>query len=53
MTPNNQLPAIHVGEFLAEILEDISMKPSNFSRSIGVSVIEITVISKGTSPIID
>jgi antitoxin HigA-1 len=51
MTPNNQLPAVHAGEFLAEILEDTSMTVSTFSRSIGVPIIKIAAILQGTSPI--
>jgi antitoxin HigA-1 len=51
MTPNNQLPVVHAGEFLAEILEDTSMTLSIFSRNIGVPIIKIAAILQGTSPI--
>jgi addiction module HigA family antidote len=51
--PTNKLPAVHPGEFLAEILKDTSMTVSIFSRNIGVPVTEITNILKGTSPITD
>lgn len=47
--PTNQLPAVHPGEFLAEILEDTSMTVSTFSRIIGVPV-DIDIL-KFKSPI--
>ncbi len=51
MNSNNQLPAIHPGEFLAEILEDTPITLANFSRSIGVPTIKIAAILQGTGSI--
>jgi hypothetical protein len=38
---NNQLPAVHAGEFLAEILEDIAITQASFARAIGASTMRI------------
>jgi addiction module HigA family antidote len=51
--PNNKLPAVHPGEFLAEILKDTSMTPTVISRNIGVPVVKIISILKCKSPIND
>lgn len=47
----NGMPPIHPGEFLAEILEDLSMGQAEFARRIGVSAMRISHLIKGTRPV--
>lgn len=47
----NQLPAIHPGLFLNEILETLDFKQSVFARRIGVSPMRISHILKGSRPV--
>jgi addiction module HigA family antidote len=47
----NGLPAIHPGEFLAEILEESALSQAEFARRIGVSPMRISHIIKGTRPV--
>jgi addiction module HigA family antidote len=51
MTSKNSLPAIHPGEFLAEILEDLGTSQSAFARAIGVSPMRISHVISGTRPV--
>lgn len=48
---DNRLPMIHPGEFLAEILDDLSMSQAAFARAIGVSPMRISHVLKGTRPV--
>ncbi len=47
----NGLPAIHPGEYLAEILEGLYISQTAFARAIGVSPMRITYVVKGMRPI--
>lgn len=47
----NVLPAIHPGEFLAEIIEEYGLSQAKFARAIGVSPMRISHIIKGTRPV--
>jgi addiction module HigA family antidote len=45
------LMAIHPGEFLAEILEELGYSQSAFARAIGVSPMRISHVIKGARPV--
>jgi len=45
------LPAIHPGEFLAEILEESALSQAEFARRIGVSPMRISHVLHGTRPV--
>jgi antitoxin HigA-1 len=45
------LPAIHPGEFLAEILGEMRLSQAEFARSIGVSPMRISHVIKGDRPV--
>jgi addiction module HigA family antidote len=45
------LPAIHPGEFLAEILQECAISQAEFARRIGVSPMRISHIIKGDRPV--
>jgi addiction module HigA family antidote len=47
----NGLPAIHPGEFLAEILEELGVSQAEFARAIGVSPMRVSHVMKGTRPV--
>lgn len=47
----NGLPAIHPGEFLMEILEELRVSQAEFARTIGVSPMRISHIVKGNRPV--
>ncbi len=47
----NGLPAIHPGEYLAEILEELPISQTDFARAIGVSPMRISYIIKGKRPV--
>ena len=47
----NGLPAIHPGEYLAEILEDLQIPQAAFAQAIGVSPMRISYIVKGKRPV--
>ena len=47
----NGLPAIHPGEYLTEILEELSVSQAEFARAIGVSPMRISHITKGARPV--
>lgn len=47
----NRLPAIHPGEYLAEILEELSVSQAEFARAIGVSPMRISHVTKGARPV--
>jgi len=48
---NNGLPTIHPGEYLAEMLEELSVSQAEFARAIGVSAMRVSHIVKGTRPV--
>ncbi len=45
------LPAIHPGEFLAEILEELNLSQAAFARTIGISPMRISHVVKGARPV--
>ncbi|MEW6109265.1 MAG: HigA family addiction module antitoxin [Nitrospirota bacterium] len=47
----NGLPAIHPGEFLAEILREMGISQAEFARTIGVSPMRISHVIKGDRPV--
>ncbi len=47
----NGLLAIHPGEFLAEILGEMSISQAEFARAIGVSSMRISHVIKGDRPV--
>ena len=47
----NGLPAIHPGEFLSEILEELGLSQAEFARAIGVSPMRISHVIKGDRPV--
>ena len=50
-TIKNGLPAVHPGEFLREMLEDLGTSQAEFARAIGVSSMRISHVVKGTRPV--
>ncbi len=47
----NKLPAIHPGEFLSEILEELELSQADFARRLGVSKMQISHLVRGTRPV--
>ena len=47
----NGLPAIHPGEFLAELLEELGASQAQLAREIGVSPMRISHVIKGVRPV--
>jgi addiction module HigA family antidote len=46
-----KLPAIHPGEFLAEILGEIGVSQAAFARAVGVSAMRVSHVVNGTRPV--
>ena len=51
MAIKNGLPAIHPGEFLKEMLEDLGTSQAEFARAIGVSSMRVSHLVNGTRPV--
>ena len=51
MATKNGLPAIHPGEFLKEMLEDLGTSQAEFARAIGVSSMRVSHVVNGTRPV--
>lgn len=47
----DKLPAIHPGEFLAEILEEIHVTQAAFAKAAGVSPMRISHVVAGSRPV--
>jgi antitoxin HigA-1 len=47
----DKLPAIHPGEFLAEILSEIGVSQAAFGRAAGVSAMRVSHVIAGTRPV--
>lgn len=47
----DKLPAIHPGEFLAEILSEIDVSQATFGRAAGVSAMRVSHVIAGTRPV--
>lgn len=50
-TPVNAMPAIHPGEFLREILDDMALTQTAFAEAIGVSPMRVSHVLKGQRPV--
>ena len=51
MIPKNNLPSVHPGVFLKEILDELGMIQAEFARTIGTSPMRVSHIIKGTRPV--
>jgi antitoxin HigA-1 len=51
MMLKNGLPAIHPGEFLRELLDELGSSQADFARAIGVSPMRISHVINGTRPV--
>lgn len=51
MAVKDGLPAIHPGEFLRELLDDLDTSQAEFSRAIGVSAMRVSHVVNGTRPV--
>ena len=51
MAIKNGLPAVHPGEFLKEMLEDLGTSQAEFARTVGVSSMRISHVVKGARPV--
>lgn len=47
----NGLPTVHPGEFLCEILEEMSISQAEFARVIGVSPMRVSHVIRGARPV--
>lgn len=47
----NGLPAIHPGEFLYEILDELGLTQAAFAQAIGVSPMRVSHLLKGQRPV--
>jgi addiction module HigA family antidote len=48
---NNGLLALHPGEFLAEVLEELGVSQAQFARAIGVSPMRVSHVVNGARPV--
>lgn len=51
ITPHNGLPAIHPGEFLREILDELGMTQAAFASALGISPMRVSHLLKGDRPV--
>lgn len=51
MATKNNLPPVHPGEFLKEMLEELNISQAEFSRKIGLSAMRISHVIQGTRPV--
>ena len=51
MTIKNGLPAIHPGEFLKALLEDLGTSQADFACAIGVSSMRVSHVVNGKRPV--
>ncbi|NJD37625.1 MAG: HigA family addiction module antidote protein [Geobacter sp.] len=51
MATKNGLPAIHPGEYLKELLEELHLSQNTFALSIGVSAMRISHVVHGKRPV--
>ena len=47
----NGLPAIHPGDYLAEMLDELNISQALFARTIGVSPMRVSHVVKGNRPV--
>jgi antitoxin HigA-1 len=51
MNMKNNLPPVHPGEFLKEILDELDISQAEFARAIGLSAMRISHVVKGKRPV--
>jgi addiction module HigA family antidote len=51
MATKNNLPPVHPGEFLKEMLEELNISQAEFSRKIGLSAMRISHVIQGARPV--
>ena len=51
MNRKNNLPPVHPGEFLKEILDELGLSQAEFARAIGLSAMRISHVVKGKRPV--
>lgn len=51
MNRKNNLPPVHPGEFLKEILDELGISQAEFARAIGLSAMRISHVVKGKRPV--
>lgn len=51
MKPKNNLPPVHPGGFLKEILDELGISQAEFARAIGLSAMRISHVVKGKRPV--
>ena len=51
MNTKNNLPPVHPGEFLKEILDELGISQAGFAHTIGLSPMRISHIVKGKRPV--
>jgi antitoxin HigA-1 len=51
MNRKNNLPPVHPGEFLKEILDELRISQAEFARAIGLSAMRISHVVKGKRPV--
>ena len=51
MNTKNNLPPVHPGEFLKEILDELDISQAEFARAIGLSAMRISHVVKGKTPV--
>ena len=51
MNPKNNLPPIHPGEFLKEIIDELGISQAEFARTVGLSAMRISHVIKGQRPV--
>lgn len=49
--PRSTYPAVHPGEFLAEIIEELELSQVTLARMIGVSPMRVSHVINGTRPV--
>jgi addiction module HigA family antidote len=47
----NNLPPVHPGGFLKEILDDLGISQAEFARTVGLSPMRVSHVIKGTRPV--
>ena len=51
MNPENNLPPVHPGEFLKEIIDELGISQAEFARTVGLSAMRISHVIKGQRPV--
>jgi antitoxin HigA-1 len=51
MNPKNNLPPVHPGEFLKEILGELGISQAEFARTVGLSSMRVSHVVKGKRPV--